>query len=255
MYTPEQISQVTGAPLANVQQSWPDVVATLRAYNINTHRVRIGVIGTIARETGVFLPIEEEGDQAYFERELGGQWWYHGRGYLQITWLAGYQLYGQKLGLDLVNHPELALQSAVAAKILCLYFIDRGIPAMCEAGNWGGVQTAVNGGWINWSVFEGVVNRLLAIPEPADGPPTIPVTTVGAATILRTMPVANGPHAKGTAHPDGLLPAGTMVTFCPDPSPGQYHGKETTPHFAHVLVGKGPMHGWAVRADLRTVGG
>lgn len=241
-----------GVPTGNVLANWSSIAAALKWAGIDDHFTEVAAAATVVAETGVFAPIPEEGDQAYFERELGGDWYYHGRGYLQITWRSNYAHYGAELGVDLVASPDLALQPAIAAKILALYFKERGIPAMANAGNWYGVRVAVNGGTNGYAVYIAAVNALLTLH---DTPVTPPVTTVGAATILRTVPVANGSHAKGAAHPDGLLPAGTVVAFCPDPSPGQYHGKETTPHFAHVLVGKGPMHGWAVRADLRTAGG
>ena len=250
MYTPEQIAAVTGAPLANVRRSWPGIAGALAIFGINTHMVRIGAIATIARETGVFLPIEEEGGQDYYVRELGSaEAGYHGRGFLQITWSYNYRTYGGKLGLDLIDHPELALQPDVAAKILCLYFIDRGIPALCEAGNWGGVQVAVNGGWINWGTFIGVVQRLLATPEPADAPP---VTTVASLGPLYRGPSTDSGHAIDAQRKPVLLQPGWEVHFCPDPAPGPNHGREATPHWAHVRVGDGPVHGWFQRAYLQT---
>lgn len=35
---------------------------------------------------------------------------YYGRGYVQITWDYNYQAYSDKLGLDLINNPDLALE-------------------------------------------------------------------------------------------------------------------------------------------------
>lgn len=43
---------------------------------------------------------------------------YHGRGYVQLTWQDNYQKAADKLGVDLVQHPELALQPDNAAQIL-----------------------------------------------------------------------------------------------------------------------------------------
>jgi putative chitinase len=43
---------------------------------------------------------------------------YFGRGYVQLTWLANYQKVGSLIGVDLVNHPELALKPDMAAEIL-----------------------------------------------------------------------------------------------------------------------------------------
>lgn len=43
---------------------------------------------------------------------------YAGRGYVQLTWKDNYRLAGEKLGIDLVADPDLALQPAIAARIL-----------------------------------------------------------------------------------------------------------------------------------------
>ena len=43
---------------------------------------------------------------------------FFGRGYVQLTWEANYRKAGQKLGIDLVRQPELALQPSIAAHIL-----------------------------------------------------------------------------------------------------------------------------------------
>lgn len=43
---------------------------------------------------------------------------FFGRGYVQLTHEANYRKAGQKLGLDLVRQPELALQPSIAAHIL-----------------------------------------------------------------------------------------------------------------------------------------
>lgn len=43
---------------------------------------------------------------------------YYGRGYVQLTWLTNYRSMAKLLGVDLVYHPELALDPAIATKIL-----------------------------------------------------------------------------------------------------------------------------------------
>lgn len=43
---------------------------------------------------------------------------YYGRGYVQLTWLSNYAFAKKKLKIDLVNHPEYALQREHAVKIL-----------------------------------------------------------------------------------------------------------------------------------------
>lgn len=50
---------------------------------------------------------------------------YHGRGYVQLTGRDNYRMAGDALGLDLLNHPELAAKPDVAAKIAVWYWKTR----------------------------------------------------------------------------------------------------------------------------------
>lgn len=49
---------------------------------------------------------------------------YYGRGFVQLTWKTNYQAMGKKLGVDLVNHPALALGLKVATQILFLGMME-----------------------------------------------------------------------------------------------------------------------------------
>jgi putative chitinase len=55
-------------------------------------------------------------------------WTYHGRGYVQLTGRANYARVGRELGLDLVNHPELAEDRENAARIAIHYWKTRVVP-------------------------------------------------------------------------------------------------------------------------------
>ena len=52
---------------------------------------------------------------------------YRGRGFVQLTGKSNYQKYGEKLGFDLVRHPELASDPCVAASIAVLYFKEHAL--------------------------------------------------------------------------------------------------------------------------------
>jgi predicted chitinase len=57
--------------------------------------------------------------------EPGDGWKYHGRGFVQLTGRYNYERYGKALGLDLVNHPDLASEPANSAKISVQYWKER----------------------------------------------------------------------------------------------------------------------------------
>lgn len=49
---------------------------------------------------------------------------YYGRGFVQLTWDFNYKNAGDKLGIDLYNNPDMALQPVIAAKILVKGMIE-----------------------------------------------------------------------------------------------------------------------------------
>lgn len=75
------------------------------------------ILATIQWETSnTYLPITERGSQAY----LRGKRYFPfiGRGYVQLTWKNNYKSFGDCLGLDLVNNPQLANDPETAWQIL-----------------------------------------------------------------------------------------------------------------------------------------
>lgn len=130
------------------------------------------MIGTIAVETGPypatrFTPRSElyndpPGKYAYFEgmygighhpsaaamgnTTVGDGAKYYGRGFIQITWKGSYKAYGDAIGVDLVNNPDAALDSLNSAKISALFWLNKGIAAMCDRGAWTAARAAVQGG-------------------------------------------------------------------------------------------------------------
>lgn len=83
------------------------------------------VLATTYHETGYvengkmnrdMLPIRERGGEAY----LRSKWYYPhvGMGYVQLTHLDNMRRVGKLIGVDLVNHPEKALEKDIASEIL-----------------------------------------------------------------------------------------------------------------------------------------
>ena len=171
-YTVADVVKATGAPRANVERSWPALLGALNLYSMADRLVQVGTIATVGTEVWSFLPVSEKGEHPEYdtgskaarlgntpEADGDGQM-YEGRGFIQLTGRANYKAYGAQLGLDLLNHPQLALEPNTAAAILALYFRRRGVDAACMRSDWRAVRKLVNGGYNHWDRFAGIVNAL-----------------------------------------------------------------------------------------------
>ena len=75
-----------------------------------------------------------QGPEAFGNRVYGGRMGneaneghkYHGRGLIQLTGKDNYKKYGELLGIDLVNNPELANDPVTAQKIASSYYLNKG---------------------------------------------------------------------------------------------------------------------------------
>ena len=92
------------------------------------------MMGTAYHETGgTMLPITEWGGESYFTKHYednkavakalgniypGDGAKYCGRGYVQLTGRRNYTKFGKLLSIDLVNHPEFALDPKIAMQIM-----------------------------------------------------------------------------------------------------------------------------------------
>lgn len=80
------------------------------------------MLGTAWHETAKTMQaIEEYGKgkgRVYGKKDPKTGKAYYGRGFVQLTWAANYKKMGAILGIDLYNHPELALDTGIAVKIM-----------------------------------------------------------------------------------------------------------------------------------------
>jgi predicted chitinase len=170
---PDLISRALGVygPIENVTANWPLIEAALENQGIDIIPCRIAAIATVAVETGTFAPVKERGGPAYFTKlyegrvdlgntERGDGVLFRGRGYIQITGRANYRNYGHAIGVDLAANPDLALDPAIAAHVLALYFRQRNIFRLAELAKWESVRRRVNGGLNNWARFLEYVTAL-----------------------------------------------------------------------------------------------
>ncbi len=72
-------------------------------------------------------PVEEAyylGSKAEGYRKKLRYYPWHGRGYVQLTWQANYLKAGQKLGVDLITDPDVAMRPDIAAQVLVRGMIE-----------------------------------------------------------------------------------------------------------------------------------
>ena len=86
------------------------------------------MLATAHHETDrAMQPVEEYGkgkNHKYGEPDPVSGLVYYGRGFVQLTWKYNYEAMGKKLGVDLVDHPELALDLDVASQVMFRGMID-----------------------------------------------------------------------------------------------------------------------------------
>ena len=125
-------------PPGNIQTNLPYVLNALQAANLCDKPIILMALATIRAETPSFLPIGEfqsplntsPGGHAFdlydFKASLGNQGPpdganFRGRGFIQLTGRANYELYGQVIGQALVDKPLLAHEPEIAAKLLASF--------------------------------------------------------------------------------------------------------------------------------------
>lgn len=166
---------------------WNAVQSALVNEGIGSPLAQIGAAATMAVESR--SPVAERAPigvnpQVYFESKYGlgtsvgsrlgntqpgDGYKYRGRGFIQLTGRYNYGRYGNEIGVDLQNNPDLALQPDIAARVFARYFRLSGAARAAENRDWRSVRYAVNGGYNGWNEFAANVDKLIAsMTAPAD---------------------------------------------------------------------------------------
>jgi putative chitinase len=156
-----------GTSTQNIQTYLPLVLKALAEFGLSDTPMTLAALATIRAETGLFAPISESpsqyntasGGAPYalydFRADLGNGAIgdgarYKGRGFVQLTGKSNYHTYSQKLGMGetLHDHPELANDPLIAARLLACFLKDKeGILRSALAqGDYVTARKAVNGG-------------------------------------------------------------------------------------------------------------
>jgi len=168
---PVFVAKATKCKVSDVQVTLPLLLQELKKRGITDSDAIIATLATVAVESG-FMPKEEAWyaspkkreeyfkDKQYANPDPVTKQQYFGRGHIQLTHKYNYEKYGNKIGEDLVNHPEKMLEPETAAAVTAEYIADHGISELAKAGKWQTVRKRVNGGLNGYTTFKGTVDAL-----------------------------------------------------------------------------------------------
>lgn len=97
---------------------------------------------------------------------------FYGRGFVQLTWESNYKKMGEIVGIDLVNHPDWALDPALAAQIIVEgmmrgSFTGKGLPAYINDNgvDFYNARKTVNGTQNATAIKDTAMKILTALPS------------------------------------------------------------------------------------------
>lgn len=109
------------ASFSSKQGTIDAITGMCRAMGIGLPTQIAYVLATTQWETAqTFQPVKEAfwHDEAWRQQNLASYFPYYGRGYVQLTWEKNYKAYSDILGVDLVTHPDRAMDPPVALFVL-----------------------------------------------------------------------------------------------------------------------------------------
>lgn len=104
--------------------------------------------------------------------EAGDGFKYRGRGALQLTGKAQYEEMGKKLGIDLVNNPDLAADPKYSAQIAVQHWKSSGADKAAQAGDFKLARKKTNGGYNGLDDVNSKMEGYLAQAKAGDLTPT-----------------------------------------------------------------------------------
>jgi len=158
MLTPNTLMKIAPSITSGLSVLYcPFINSAMDEFEINTRLRQAAFIAQIAHETGglrymreIWGPTEAqlsyEGRQSLGNIRTGDGKRYRGRGAIQLTGRTNYQKYGDLLGLDLINDPELACTKEVAFRIAGCFWKTHGLNELADTELFKSITKRINGG-------------------------------------------------------------------------------------------------------------
>jgi putative chitinase len=134
-------------------------------FSITTYLRKAAFLAQIAEESADLLYFEEIASGWEYDisvnrplalelgnTQVGDGPRYKGRGPIQLTGRSNYIAAGKALGLDLVDHPDVAAQPNVGFRTAGWYWVSHGLNALADARDFEEITLRINGGLNGYSV-------------------------------------------------------------------------------------------------------
>ena len=126
-----------------------------RTYGILDNSLRlIHFFAQLAHESGNFRYMEEIASGSAYEgradlgnTQRGDGKRFKGRGPIQLTGRANYRKYGQQLGIDFENNPEIVAIPSIGLMVACKFWADNGLNLLADQDDVRAVTRRINGGY------------------------------------------------------------------------------------------------------------
>lgn len=189
-------------PAPRLDEFLPHLNAAMGEFAIDSPARAAAFVAQLAHESGEFRWMEEIWGPTAAQRRYeppstlaarlgntqpGDGTRFKGRGPIQLTGRANYQRFGQLLGIDLIAEPQRAASPDVAFRIAALYWANRGLNPLADAGDFREITRRINGG------FNGLADRMKYFER--------------ARTILGEALTKALPRRRGSAQPTTTVPA------------------------------------------------
>lgn len=169
--TAEQLTQIVpGLDPARAAQIVGPLNDVMRQGGMNTPQRQAAFISQVAEESDRFRTFEEyaDGSQYNGRTDLGNTQpgdgpRFKGRGAIQVTGRANYTKMSQDLGVDFVNHPELAATPQYAFRTALWYWDTHNGNAVADTGDIVKITRMVNGGTNGLDVRTQFYNKALRV--------------------------------------------------------------------------------------------
>ena len=193
--------------LAKAKEVAPHLNSAMHEAKIDTPRKKAAFIAQLAHESAGFKHSEElasgrayEGRRNLGNVQKGDGVRFKGRGYIQLTGRANYNAASTALGLDLVNHPELAAKPQNAARVAAWFWTKNNLNKPAEAGNFDQVTRTINGGLNGKADRDKLYQAATKVLAGSRGLPTMGQE----ATFNKYAPLIDGSLGEGVAQMQGI---------------------------------------------------